>query len=211
MVKYVPQNNDDNTVTGTEIDDEKLDHVIYKKKLHTQKSKTNRFQQKFSKEEDLENFLSSNEETITTEEYFKQVHDFFKNQNKKNPQTNYRKKEYIYEKVCEVCDDIKNDHLMLLCDYCDDAYHTYCLEPKLESVPEDDVWICPICLSDKHEKEFKEKVTLKKMENNRASTSSSSQVKNKRQTVLEEHYEVLKSDKDINRVIFFFLIEVRNF
>lgn len=33
---------------------------------------------------------------------------------------------------------------ILLCDRCDAEYHTYCLEPPLEEVPEGE-WYCPRC------------------------------------------------------------------
>lgn len=205
MVKYCSQYPNEDTVTNEETDCEEIDRVIYKKKLQKQKStKYPREAKKFSKEDELENYLTCNEETITSEEYFKQVHEFFKNQNKKNPQTNYRMKEYLYEKVCEVCNDIRNDHLMLLCDYCDDAYHTYCLQPKLESVPEEDVWICPLCYVEKNRKEIEEK--HQKL-NKSASSSGRSSKKNQRQTLLEEHYEIVKPEKECVKV-FFYLIYI---
>ncbi len=33
---------------------------------------------------------------------------------------------------------------MLLCDWCNSGWHTYCLEPKLESIPSGH-WVCPTC------------------------------------------------------------------
>ena len=36
---------------------------------------------------------------------------------------------------------------MLLCDGCDDSYHTYCLIPPLASVPRGD-WRCPRCVAE---------------------------------------------------------------
>ena len=42
---------------------------------------------------------------------------------------------------------------MLLCDYCDDAYHLACLKPKHREsanlAKEDAPWYCPICLDPK--------------------------------------------------------------
>ena len=49
--------------------------------------------------------------------------------------------------ACELCFTDENEHLLLLCDGCDDAYHTYCLRPRLDSIPEDE-WFCPNCLHD---------------------------------------------------------------
>lgn len=54
--------------------------------------------------------------------------------------------EYLEKKVCEDCRERENDDQLLLCDYCDDAYHTYCLKPILVEVPTDkEIWACPLC------------------------------------------------------------------
>ena len=42
---------------------------------------------------------------------------------------------------CRVCQRDSDHANMLLCESCNDEYHTYCLNPPLESVPEDD-FIC---------------------------------------------------------------------
>ncbi|GJQ13227.1 hypothetical protein GpartN1_g5018.t1 [Galdieria partita] len=49
-----------------------------------------------------------------------------------------------YETYCRVCKNTDYEDLLLLCDKCDDAYHTFCCIPPLESVPEGD-WFCPKC------------------------------------------------------------------
>jgi site-specific DNA-cytosine methylase len=46
---------------------------------------------------------------------------------------------------CEVCKDHRHWETMLLCDNCDHGWHTYCLDPPLEDVPEG-AWLCPECL-----------------------------------------------------------------
>ena len=46
---------------------------------------------------------------------------------------------------CTRCGDHRKGALMLLCDNCDAAYHTYCLNPPLVDVPEGN-WICPSCV-----------------------------------------------------------------
>jgi hypothetical protein len=46
---------------------------------------------------------------------------------------------------CEVCKDDRNWDVMILCDNCDSGWHTYCLLPPLDDVPEGD-WLCPHCV-----------------------------------------------------------------
>jgi len=45
---------------------------------------------------------------------------------------------------CEKCGSPHWDDQMLMCEICFKGYHTFCLEPPLESVPEGD-WICKEC------------------------------------------------------------------
>lgn len=45
---------------------------------------------------------------------------------------------------CRICRRKGGDEYMLLCDGCDHGYHTYCLKPPLEQVPEGD-WFCRDC------------------------------------------------------------------
>lgn len=40
---------------------------------------------------------------------------------------------------------------MLLCDGCDKGYHTYCVDPPIEEVPEGD-WFCPECVKNNKDK-----------------------------------------------------------
>jgi site-specific DNA-cytosine methylase len=47
---------------------------------------------------------------------------------------------------CQVCRDHRHWDLMLMCDNCDSGWHTFCLSPPLDSVPEGK-WICPDCES----------------------------------------------------------------
>lgn len=37
--------------------------------------------------------------------------------------------------ICQNCKGGEDEDKMLLCDGCDDSYHTFCLEPALEDVP----------------------------------------------------------------------------
>uniref|UniRef100_A0A8D3BQ12 [histone H3]-trimethyl-L-lysine(4) demethylase n=1 Tax=Scophthalmus maximus TaxID=52904 RepID=A0A8D3BQ12_SCOMX len=48
--------------------------------------------------------------------------------------------------VCLVCGSGGDEERLLLCDGCDDSYHTFCLIPPLSDVPRGD-WRCPRCLA----------------------------------------------------------------
>ena len=50
------------------------------------------------------------------------------------------------EDICAVCGSGEQDVLLLLCDSCNCAYHTFCLMPRLRAVPAGD-WFCPDCQS----------------------------------------------------------------
>lgn len=41
---------------------------------------------------------------------------------------------------CNICGIKQDPDKQLLCDECDMAYHTYCLNPPLTSIPEDEDW-----------------------------------------------------------------------
>lgn len=62
----------------------------------------------------------------------------------KNPKKNIERERYIDFKRCETCFDFINDKLLLLCEVCDDGYHTYCLDPPQETIPKTD-FICLNC------------------------------------------------------------------
>mmetsp|Transcript_29553 Transcript_29553/g.88371 ORF Transcript_29553/g.88371 Transcript_29553/m.88371 type:complete len:278 (-) Transcript_29553:46-879(-) len=49
--------------------------------------------------------------------------------------------------VCDKCKDPSDakDHCLLLCDLCNYACHTTCLEKPLEAVPDSAHWLCPDC------------------------------------------------------------------
>uniref|UniRef100_A0A668AFY5 [histone H3]-trimethyl-L-lysine(4) demethylase n=1 Tax=Myripristis murdjan TaxID=586833 RepID=A0A668AFY5_9TELE len=48
--------------------------------------------------------------------------------------------------MCLVCGSGSAEDRLLLCDGCDDSYHTFCLIPPLHDVPKGD-WRCPKCLA----------------------------------------------------------------
>ncbi|OBS77220.1 hypothetical protein A6R68_16327 [Neotoma lepida] len=49
--------------------------------------------------------------------------------------------------VCMFCGRGNNEDKLLLCDGCDDSYHTFCLLPPLPDVPKGD-WRCPKCVAE---------------------------------------------------------------
>jgi PHD-finger len=49
--------------------------------------------------------------------------------------------------ACGACGSTRPANTMLLCDGCDAALHTTCLDPPLEAVPEGD-WLCPHCVTE---------------------------------------------------------------
>lgn len=62
--------------------------------------------------------------------------------------TKSSKKDYNIESIhCLVCERGDDEAMMLLCDGCDDSYHTYCLFPPLKEIPKGD-WRCPLCVSE---------------------------------------------------------------
>ncbi|CAB1352073.1 unnamed protein product, partial [Coregonus sp. 'balchen'] len=42
-------------------------------------------------------------------------------------------------------------HMQLLCDECNMAFHIYCLNPPLATIPDDEDWYCPTCKNDTSE------------------------------------------------------------
>ncbi|KAJ8245503.1 hypothetical protein GJAV_G00271420 [Gymnothorax javanicus] len=49
--------------------------------------------------------------------------------------------------MCLVCGRGDEEDRLLLCDGCDDSYHTFCLIPPLQDVPKGD-WRCPKCVAE---------------------------------------------------------------
>ena len=58
-----------------------------------------------------------------------------------NHETDEDEGEEVEETSCLVCGKNDNYPEILLCDGCDGEYHMYCLQPPLETVPEND-WFC---------------------------------------------------------------------
>uniref|UniRef100_A0A8C4IPX3 E3 ubiquitin-protein ligase UHRF n=1 Tax=Dicentrarchus labrax TaxID=13489 RepID=A0A8C4IPX3_DICLA len=77
---------------------------------------------------------------------------------------------------CKICGIKQDPDKQLLCDECDMAFHTYCLNPPLTSIPEDEDWYCPGCRNDASEVVLAgEKLKESKKKSKMASASSSSQ------------------------------------
>lgn len=53
--------------------------------------------------------------------------------------------------ACRLCGGKQDPDRQLLCDECNMAYHTYCLNPPLSQIPEDEDWYCPSCKNDTSE------------------------------------------------------------
>uniref|UniRef100_A0A8C9S0N5 E3 ubiquitin-protein ligase UHRF n=1 Tax=Scleropages formosus TaxID=113540 RepID=A0A8C9S0N5_SCLFO len=77
---------------------------------------------------------------------------------------------------CHVCGVKQDPDKQLLCDECDMAFHTYCLNPPLTTIPEDEDWYCPDCRNDVSEVVLAgEKLKESKKKAKMASANSSSQ------------------------------------
>uniref|UniRef100_A0A8C8H6N4 E3 ubiquitin-protein ligase UHRF n=1 Tax=Oncorhynchus tshawytscha TaxID=74940 RepID=A0A8C8H6N4_ONCTS len=77
---------------------------------------------------------------------------------------------------CHVCGVKQDPDKQLLCDECDMAFHIYCLNPPLTSLPDDDDWYCPECRNDVSEVVLAgEKLKDSKKKSKMASASSTSQ------------------------------------
>ncbi|XP_039623035.1 E3 ubiquitin-protein ligase UHRF1 isoform X1 [Polypterus senegalus] len=77
---------------------------------------------------------------------------------------------------CHVCGIKQDPDKQLLCDECDMAFHMYCLNPPLLSIPEDEDWYCPGCRNDTSEVVLAgEKLKESKKKAKMASATSSSQ------------------------------------
>ncbi|GBP62112.1 hypothetical protein EVAR_46081_1 [Eumeta japonica] len=49
--------------------------------------------------------------------------------------------------LCAICQKDHRDDLLLICNGCSDTYHTFCLKPPLNGVPDGD-WRCPCCIAE---------------------------------------------------------------
>lgn len=69
------------------------------------------------------------------------------NNNKKTGSKTKVDEETIESIKCLVCERGDDEEFILLCDGCDDSYHTFCLYPPIKEVPKGD-WRCPVCVAE---------------------------------------------------------------
>ncbi|XP_054252145.1 E3 ubiquitin-protein ligase UHRF1 isoform X1 [Indicator indicator] len=78
--------------------------------------------------------------------------------------------------ACHICGGKQDPEKQLMCDECDMAFHIYCLNPPLSSIPDDEDWYCPECRNDASEVVLAgEKLKESKKKQKMASANSSSQ------------------------------------
>jgi hypothetical protein len=71
---------------------------------------------------------------------------YMKTMNEKLRRDNFRFGEEADEVMCSTCTLGHEADKILLCDGCDNGFHCFCLNPKLDNVPEgDDPWYCELC------------------------------------------------------------------
>ncbi|XP_015921831.1 uncharacterized protein [Parasteatoda tepidariorum] len=67
---------------------------------------------------------------------------------------------YDVSSVCELCNKVKENDTLILCDCCDLAYHLVCLTPPLSEVPEGN-WSCSVCVAVAEKLKSKQGITKK--------------------------------------------------
>jgi len=66
---------------------------------------------------------------------------------KKAKKASFEEDDPLARYVCHGCNRGDAEEFMLLCDGCDDSYHTFCLMPPLLEIPKGD-WRCPKCVAE---------------------------------------------------------------
>ena len=51
---------------------------------------------------------------------------------------------------CSICGGKEQPEVQLFCEECNYVTHMFCLDPPLDTIPEDD-WYCPLCKNDDSE------------------------------------------------------------
>lgn len=77
----------------------------------------------------------------------------------KDPKFKKSKEKYRNQmlKRCQECSDFINSERMLYCIYCQDAYHSYCLNPPYKKIPANrECIVCPKCKEEKKKDQLKQ-------------------------------------------------------
>ena len=87
--------------------------------------------------------------TQSADSLYQRFKQFEKQENKNNTKRRRRKRataqaDPLAKYVCLICSRGDSEENMLLCDGCDDSYHTFCLMPPIAEIPKGD-WRCPKC------------------------------------------------------------------
>lgn len=87
--------------------------------------------------------------------------------------------------ACRVCFGKENRTKLLLCDRCDDEYHTFCLDPPLRSVPSTKKWYCPSCSASQEKTTQKSASRIGTRGANKVSTPSPKRASSRKATSTE--------------------------
>uniref|UniRef100_A0A5F8H370 Bromodomain adjacent to zinc finger domain protein 1A n=1 Tax=Monodelphis domestica TaxID=13616 RepID=A0A5F8H370_MONDO len=102
---------------------------------------------------------------------------------------------------CKICRKKGDAESMVLCDGCDRGHHTYCVRPKLKTVPEGD-WFCPEC----RPKQRSRRLSSRQRPSVESDEETTEQMENEEETDYdevgqseEEEYEVEQDEDDDSR------------
>ena len=100
----------------------------------------------------------------------------------------------IMNTKCKVCRKKADPEMMLLCDRCDNAYHMYCLKPKLKSIPQGD-WFCPECKPKERVRSPKKKVR-KSFSFHEVESDEEEEVNSKKKANNKSKKRIIESDEE---------------
>lgn len=110
--------------TGKEHSPDKEPHE--KNRIQRKKIKKTDYSPKTTQDDVIEH-LEATVSKLRTDVFLEKVHKTFRQLHSKRPHAYNRHDEYLFEKLCGNCLTPDHDELLLLCDICDDAYHSFCL------------------------------------------------------------------------------------
>merc|ERR1712073_154011 len=100
----------------------------------------------------------------------------------------------ILNTKCKVCRRKTDPDMMLLCDGCDNAYHMYCLKPKLKTIPEGE-WFCPECKPKERVRSPKKKVR-KSFSFHEVESDEEEEVNSKKKANNKSKKRIIESDEE---------------